>query len=105
MREHPIPTEQDRKNYSVDIRTSPFFSKPDEFLKLGQKCRARFRVFDLPNKSENDWGWVSAEAGVVATCISVNEGRWPTVQFPGAITDVTDFEVEALDEFEEQASA
>lgn len=94
---NPVPTAEDRKNYSVDVRLSPFFSKPEEFLKLGQRVRANHRIFDLPNDAGADWGWVSAEKDEQGTVVHVEAGYWPTVRFDGGkATCVTDTEVSPL---------
>lgn len=93
---YPKPTEQDLKNYQYDTKSSPFYSKPEAFLALGQRVRANFRIFDLPNPGRSDdWGWVSAEAGEEGTVIHVQPGYWPTVRFDKTrcATCVTDFEV------------
>jgi hypothetical protein len=89
----PIAT--DLANYNNDLRTSPFFKNPGDFLKEGQRVRARFRIFDLPGKPDEDWGWVSANAGEMGTVVHAQEGLWPTVRFDqtGCATCVTDFEV------------
>lgn len=91
-----LPTEQDRKNYSNNIATSPFYDKPREFLKLGQRVRAKFRIWDLPG-NEPDWGWVSAEEGDEGVVVGVDD-NWPTVRFErtGYATCVTDFEVDPI---------
>lgn len=95
---NPKPTDADKKNYSYSIKTSPFHDKPGSFLRLGQKVQAKFRIFYLPHKSENDWGWVSAEAGEQGEVVHVQDGYWPTVRFEktGCATCVTDLEVVAL---------
>ncbi len=98
IRPHPQPTEQDIANYSSG-GPSPFRDRPGDFLKLGQRVRAKFRIFDLPGRVEDkDWGWVSAEAGEEGTVVHQEEGSWPTVRFDvtGAATCVFDHEVEPL---------
>lgn len=97
-------TDEDRANYNYDITTSPFFSRPHEFLSLGQRVRAKFRIWDLPwggkldSISSDDWGWVSAEKGEMGTVVYVAEGEWPVVRFDdtGHATCVIDFEVEKV---------
>lgn len=91
------PTEQDRQNYSRAAKESPFFHCPERFLKLGDRVRAKFRIWDQPNIGET-WGWVSAEAGELGTVVHVQKGCWPTVRFDdtGCATCVTDFEVERM---------
>lgn len=96
------PTELDLKNYSYACKDSPFYENPGKFLKMGQRVRAKFRIWDTPQKTIDDprgWGWVSAEAGEVGTVVHVQDGLWPTVQFDdtGCSTCVTDFEVEPID--------
>lgn len=91
-----MPTEQDRKNYNYDIKSSPFYSKPHEFLRVGDKVRARIRIWDLPWQSEDDWGPVVAEATEEGVCVHVQNGCWPAVQFANRLSDVTDFEVEKI---------
>ena len=94
---NPKPTEQDRANYSRSIKESDFFACPELFLTMGQKVRAKFRVWDLPNDKSDDWGWVSAEPGEEGEVVHVQDGYWPTVRFAsGKATCVTDFEVEPL---------
>jgi hypothetical protein len=98
------PTEQDLKNYSYQCKTSQFFENPGKFLKEGQRVRAKFRIWDLPQRDlESDWGWVSAEKGETGTVVHAQDGLWPTVQFDetGASTCVTDFEVEVVDNAKE----
>jgi hypothetical protein len=95
----PKPTEQDIANYSsLDPKKSPYYSCPENFLKEGQRVRAKFRIFDLPGQATDaDWGWVSAEAGEEGTAVDVQTGHWPTVIFDGGgATCVTDGEVEPL---------
>lgn len=97
---NPKPTEQDIANYrSYDSKNSPFVSCPEKFLKVGQRVRAKFRIFDLPGRATDaDWGWVSAEAGEEGTVIHVEKGYWPTVRFDNTrcATCVTDGEVVPL---------
>jgi hypothetical protein len=98
-RPHPKPTAQDIANYNYPIRSSQFFKNPEDFLKMGQRCKARFRIFDLPNPGKSDdWGWVSAEEGEEGTVVHVEKGYWPTVRFDntGAATCVTNFEVDPI---------
>lgn len=96
--DNPIPTDEDRKNYEFNLCESQFYQNPEAFLKLGQRVRAKFRVWDLPGKLPNDWGWVSAEAGELGTVVHVQEGCWPTVRFDGGrATCVTDLEVEPVE--------
>lgn len=101
----PRPNEQDRANYSYDIRTSPHFDRPDGFLRYGQRVKANFRIWDQPNMpgavttNGEDWGWVSAQAGEEGTVVHTQTGHWPTVRFDsGCATCVTDREVTPLDE-------
>lgn len=95
---NPKPTTADRKNYSKSIKTSRFYKRPEKFLKMGDRVRAKFRLFDLPHQSKNDWGWVSAEAGELGTVVHTQKGYWPTVRFDqtGCATCVTDLEVEQV---------
>jgi hypothetical protein len=97
-KKNPVPTAKDRKNYDFSRRTSPFFENPEKFLKLGQRVRAKFRIWDTPDRSGSDWGWVSAETGEEGVVVHVEKGYWPTVRFDktGCATCVTDFEVEPL---------
>lgn len=100
MTNYPTPTPEDIRNYSFDSSTSPYFKAPHTFLKVGQKVRARFRIWDTPDPKHlwgNNWGPIRAEAGEVGEVIETCRGHWPTVQFKNGITDVTDFEVEAID--------
>ena len=97
------PSDEDRKNYSFNIRDSALFSCPEKFLELGQKVRAKFRIWDQPNmnprKTTNgeDWGWVSAEKDEEGVVQHVEKGYWPTVRFAsGRSTCVTDMEVELI---------
>jgi hypothetical protein len=90
------PTEQDKKNYDFKAKDSPYYSNPGKWLREGDRVRAKFRIFDLPGK-EDDWGWVSAEAGEEGVVVHVEDSYWPTVKFAnGRATCVTDFEVEEL---------
>lgn len=97
------PSKQDRKNYSYHCIDSPFFNNPEKFLKKGQRVKAKFRIFDNPNNSQN-WGLVHAEAGEEGTVVHVEQGLWPTVTFDrtGTTTNVTDFEVEPLKETDDR---
>lgn len=92
------PTPQDLEQYSHNPATSPHHKHPERFLKIGQRVKAKLRVFDLPNTNnyDVDWGPVHAEVGELGTVIHLQEGYWPTVCFDrtGTLTDVTDFEVE-----------
>ena len=88
------PNDEDRKNYSYDVLTSKFHSCPEKFLSLGDKVRAKFRIWDTPNDLGN-WGWVSAEKGELGLVVHVEKGCWPTVRFEnGRSTCVMNFEVE-----------
>lgn len=95
---NPKPTAEDLKNYSYSIKTSLFYKEPEKFLKMGQRVKAKFRIWDLPHQSDGDWGWVSAEPGELGTVVHVQEGYWPTVRFDGTgcATCVTDLEVEPV---------
>lgn len=68
------------------------------FLNLGERVRAKTRVFDLPDTSNP--GPVHAEAGELGTVEHTEPGCWPTVRFDrtGTATCVTDEEVEKIDE-------
>lgn len=84
----------------LDISESPFYTKPEQFLKLGQRVRAKGRVYDLPTlDGQGDQGMVHAEPGEEGVAVHVQVGCWPTVTFDrtGTSTCVTDSEVEALD--------
>lgn len=90
------PTKQDLKNYNYDLKNHPLYSRPGDFLKLGDRVVARFRIFDLPQSTLNaDWGPVHAEAFEEGVVVHVQEGHWPTVRFnrTGTATCVTPFEV------------
>lgn len=96
--DHPIPTDEDRRNYNFAPEKSPFFEHPETFLNIGDKVKAKFRIFDLPSGHEDDWGPVAAEAGEEGTVVHVETDYWPTVRFDntGRASEVTDFEVEPL---------
>lgn len=100
--ENQTPTEFDVKQYQeqkASVRQSPFFSKPETFLKLGQRVRAKVRVWDTPDDDMAKWGRLHAEKGDTGTVVHVQKGCWPTVTFDrsGTSTCVTDFEVEPVD--------
>lgn len=86
----------DKNTAPWDIKESSFYTNPEDFLKLGQRVRARVRVYDLPGNP--DPGMIHAEVGETGVVIHVEKGFWPTVQFDrtGTRTDVMDFEVEPL---------
>lgn len=91
------PSHADRNNYSFAPQTSPYLDAPEKFLRVGQVVRAKFRIFDLPAGTSEDWGDVRAEEGDVGVVVHVEKGFWPTVSFPnGTSTCVTDFEVDPL---------
>lgn len=103
----PRPTAQDRENYSRNIRRSKYFKNPNAFTKVGDRVRARFRIFDLPHQTrirkdgtrvvlKSDWGWLTAPKGMEGTVVG-KYGGWPTVTFDNGITsDVTNYEVELV---------
>lgn len=71
------------------------------FLKLGDRCRAKIRVYDLPGNKDPRWhdgtpGPIHAEPGELGTVVHVQEGHWPAVRFDRTrtVTDVTSDEVE-----------
>lgn len=81
---------------------SKFFNNPEEFLKLGQRVRAKLVVYDLPGKLDPagapDTGPIHAHPGDLGTVVHIERGFWPTVEFDKtqSRTDVTDFEVEPI---------
>lgn len=79
-----------------DIKKSPFYTKPEKFLKLGQRVRAKLTVYDLPGTDSP--GPMHALVGEEGVVVHVQTGHWPTVRFDrtGSSTCVTDFEVEAM---------
>ena len=64
------------------------------FLNVGDKVRAKIRVWDLPGNP--DPGPIRAEPGEEGVCIWTQEGHFPAVKFTGGITDVTPEEVEKI---------
>jgi hypothetical protein len=103
---YPRPTAKDRANYA-QTGNPQYRRKPDLFLKLGQRVRARFRIFDLPGQTKRrpdgtvvtlktNWGWLTAPKGMEGTVVD-KCGGWPTVRFDnGLVSDVTDVEVEPI---------
>ena len=79
-----------------NIKNSPFYTHPEDFLKVNQRVRAKVQVYDLPGNP--DPGPIHAEEGEGGVCIHVEKGFWPTVKFDrtGTCTCVTDEEVEPL---------
>lgn len=75
------------------ITKSPYYNQPEKFCSLGQRVRAKIRVYDCPG--EEDQGPIHAEPGDLGTVVHVEEGFWPTVRFDrtGTATCVTDEEV------------
>jgi hypothetical protein len=85
--------------YKVDgIKASPFFSKPDAFLKVGTRVEALGKIYDTPNPRTSRWGRLHASTGERGTVIEVLEGCWPIVRFDrtGTTSNVTDLEVRAI---------
>lgn len=66
------------------------------FLQLGQRCRARVVVYDLPGTP--DPGPIHALPGEEGVVVHTQAGSWPTVTFDrtGSSTCVTDQEVDPL---------
>lgn len=66
------------------------------FLKLGDRVRAKRRVFDLPGKDNP--GPIHAEPGEEGVVVHTEFGSWPTVRFDktNTATCVTDSEVEKI---------
>lgn len=94
-------------NLKEKIQKSPFYSCPEKFMRVGQRARARVRVYDCPGAA--DPGPVHAEQDELGTVVHVEKGFWPTIRFDRTrtCTDVTDDEVEPLEmsEFEKMAGA
>lgn len=95
------PTKQDLANYfgEKSFLDSPFLDHPERFLKVGQKVKAKIRIFDLPTAGRGDWGPVHAMAGETGVVVHVEPGCWPTVRFDRTqtMTGVTDLEVEPVE--------
>ena len=81
---------------SWNIKDDPFYTHPEDFLQLGQRVRARIRVYDLPGNP--DPGPIHAEPGEEGVVVHVQKGCWPTVTFnrTGTSTCVVPAEVEGL---------
>lgn len=70
--------------------------KEIQFLNVGDRVRAKVRVYDLPGNP--DPGPIKAEAGEEGSCVHTEPGYWPTVKFDrtGGSTCVTSDEVEKV---------
>jgi hypothetical protein len=72
-------------------------------LRVGDRVRAKIRVFDFPGNKDPRWhdgtsGPVHAEPGEEGVVVWTQEGLYPCVKFDrtGTRTDVTGDEVEAV---------
>ncbi|HVE14330.1 MAG TPA: hypothetical protein VNI01_13100 [Elusimicrobiota bacterium] len=67
-----------------------------DFAKMGDRVRAKVRVYDLPGNP--DPGPIHAEPGEMGTVVHTEEGFWPTARFDrtGTATCVTSDEVEVV---------